>query len=88
MLFVTSGRFDVLNADSGKQQNNIHDSTVTSVEKRKVRISYDWQCYLIALDINNTLCNFSRLIGISESNRKLEYSPTHKSSPAMSHFEP
>ena len=35
MLFVTSGRFDVLNADSGKQQNNIHDATVTSTEKKK-----------------------------------------------------
>jgi hypothetical protein len=84
---MTSGRFDVLNVDSGKQQNNIHDATVTSTEKKKVRISYDWQCYLIALDINNTSCHFSRLIVISESSRKLEYPPPHKSSPAMTHLE-
>ena len=34
---MTSGWFEVrvLNADSGKQQNNIHDAAVTSTEKEK-----------------------------------------------------
>ena len=34
MLFVTSGRFDVFNSGSCKQQNNIHGAAVNSPEKK------------------------------------------------------